>query len=212
MSFAPLLSPESPFYTFIKSSISVLAALCSSILAATTTLIDDLAPQIPPSWCLACKFNNRGHSHVQNEAKRNGPPSDCSTGSYTLKKLEDTNGASTTTAIVFNPRTKTYSLKKLEDIDGEPTVQLVCNPPLLPPTYHLPQWKKPSSATPSPAQRPRSKSSSPAKPNSSAKSSSSATRRRAEPDDPSTSLHSSTASSSYPVVELEHERRRRRRR
>ena len=126
MSFAPLLSPESPSYTFVKSSISFLAAFCSSILAAATAWIDDLAPEIPPSWCLACKFNNQRHSHVRTEAEKTGPPSDCGTGSYTLKKLEDTDGAPTTIAIVFNPRTKTYSLKKLEDIDGEPPVQLVC--------------------------------------------------------------------------------------
>ena len=126
MSFAPLLGPDSPSYTFIRSSISFLAALCSSMLAATIDLIDSLAPRIPPSWCLVCKLNNRGHSHVH--AERNAHPSDCGTGSYILKKLQDTNGASTTIAIVFNPRTKTYSLKKLEDIDGEPTLQLVCNP------------------------------------------------------------------------------------
>ena len=125
MSFAPLLGPESPSYTFIQSPISSLAALCSSILAATIALIDSLAPQLPPSWCLVCKFNNRGHSHVHTEAERTAPPSDCGTGSYILKKLQDTNGESSTNAIVFNPRTKTYSLKKLEDIDGEPPVQLV---------------------------------------------------------------------------------------
>ena len=210
MSFDPLLSPESPSYTFIESSISSLAALCSSIIAATIALIDSLAPQIPPSWCLVCKFKNRGHSHVHTETERTVPPSDSGTGSYILKKLEDTDGESTTLAIVFSPRTKTYSLKKLEDIDGEPTVQLVRNPSLISPTHHLPQWKKPSSATPSPPQRHRSNSTSPAKPNSSAKSSS-ATRRRAGPDDSSTSLRSSTASSSYRVVELQHERRRRQR-
>ena len=181
MSFTPLLGSESPSYTFIQSSISFLAALCSSILAATTALIDELTPRIPTSWCLVCKLNNRGHSHVHTKAEGTVPPSDCGTGSYILKKLEDTDGGSTTIAIVFNPRTKTYSLKKLEDIDGEPTLQLVCNPSLLPPTHHLPQWKKPSSATPSLAQRHRSNSTSPAKPNSSAKSCS-ARRRRAETD------------------------------
>ena len=131
MSFAPLLGPGSPSHTFMQSSMSFLAALCSSMLAATIALIDSLAPRIPPSWCLMCKLTNRGHSHVHTEAERNAPPSDCGTGSYILKKLQDTDGASTTIAIVFNPRTKTYSLKKLEDIDGELT--LPCGSSAIPP-------------------------------------------------------------------------------
>ena len=142
MSFAPLLGKGSPSYIFIKSTISFLAALCSSILDATVALIDDLTPPIPQSWCLVCKINGRGHSHDHTEAKRTAFPSDRGTGSYILKKLKDTDGESATIAVVFNSRTKTYSLKKLEDIDGEAALRLIYLPSLPPPTDHHPHSGK----------------------------------------------------------------------
>lgn len=123
MSFAPLLSQGSPYYAFVRSSISEylssLAALCSSILAATLASIDSLATQIPPSWCPRCRFKQLWESYSNTRTQTAAPVSSHSTENYVLKKLEDIDSESTTTALVLDSKTNICTLKKLEDIDGE---------------------------------------------------------------------------------------------
>lgn len=123
MSFAPLLGSRSPSYAFIRSSISeylsYLAALCSSILAATFASIDNLATRIPPSWCPGCRLRKIWESYSNAGTKTAAPVSSLGTESYILKKLEDIDSESTTTALVLDSNTNICTLKKLEDIDGE---------------------------------------------------------------------------------------------
>ena len=123
MSFAPLLGPESPSYVFVQSSVSAylssLAALCTSIVAATFALVDDLASRIPPSWCPRCRFRNARESCLRTEPKAAVPASDSGMKVYKLKPLEDTDGESTKIALVFYSSVGIYVLRRLEDIDGK---------------------------------------------------------------------------------------------
>lgn len=101
MSFAPILGPESSSQAHLRSLFfayfASLAALCSSLLAGMSALVDDLAMRIPPSSCLVCQFKKLRASCSNTENK--------------------------TTVLVFDPSTGVYTLKKIEDIDGESTVR-----------------------------------------------------------------------------------------
>ena len=190
MSFAPLLGPGSPSCAFIRLSISEylssLAALCSSILAATFASIDNLATRIPPSWCPGCRFKQIWESYSNQGTETAAPVSSLGAESYILKKFEDIDSESTTTALVLDSNTKICTLKKLEDIDGgfyratrskTPPQSLSLSLLLITP----PQSKKRFSATSSLARHNPSRFNFPANPNSSAKSSATtATRARTE--------------------------------
>ena len=175
MSFAPVIGLESASLTHIRSSstafFSSFAILYSSILTAVSALIDNLATRIPPSCCVFCQLQNIREPHHDTGNKN--------------------------TALVFDPGTDIYTLKKLEDIDGALYITL---PKLIPSTYNPPQSKRPSTATSSPAPLNPSEYKSPANPKSSPTSSLMTTLRTGNERGPGTSLHSSTASTSCPRV------------